>query len=97
MNVLADLHTKPLERTYEYAIGETDEHGDIQHWDFRDTYYDALECAVSMGARTIIEIWVNVGNDEQGLVDRDMYPIVHGALQGDYPKHVEKYFAKTRG
>ena len=97
MNVLADSHNKPLERTYEYAIAELDEHGDIQDYDFANTYHDALGCAARIDGRTMIEIWVNVGNDDVGLVNRDMYPIVHGALQGDYPKHVEKYFAKTRG
>ncbi len=96
MNVLADLHRKPLERTYEYAVAEMDEHGDIQDYAFTDTYNEALGSAALIDGNSMIELWVNVGNDEQGLVNRDMYEIFDGALRGDYPKHVEKHFEKTR-
>jgi len=96
MNVLADLHRKSIERTYEYAIAEMDEHGDIQDYAFTDTYHEALGCAALIDGNSMIELWVNFGNDDIGLSRRDMYEIVHGALQGEYPKHVEKHFEKTR-
>jgi hypothetical protein len=109
---------KALERTYEYAIAEMDEYGDIQDYAFTDTYHEALACAALIDGNSMIELWVNFGNDDIGLSRnfgnddiglsrnfgnddiglsrRDMYEIVHGALQGEYPKHVEKHFEKTR-
>tara|TARA_R110000803_G_C11746013_1_gene291781 strand:- start:45 stop:338 length:294 start_codon:yes stop_codon:yes gene_type:complete len=96
MNVLADLHRKSIERTYEYAIAEVDEYGDTQDYAFTDTYHEALGCAALIDGNSMIELWVNFGNDDSGLIKRDTYEIVHGALQGEYPKHVEKHFEKTR-
>lgn len=97
MNVLADLHRMPLKRSFEYAVAFLDEHGDIQDYDFADTFSEALRIETTHPkGYTDIELWVNVGNDERGLVNRDMYEIINGELQGDYPKYVAKHFAKTQ-
>tara|TARA_R110000823_G_scaffold73246_3_gene168831 strand:+ start:1241 stop:1534 length:294 start_codon:yes stop_codon:yes gene_type:complete len=96
MNLLADLHRLPIERSYEYAIADMDEYGDIHNYDFADTYREALGCADFIDGNWMIELWVNFGNSEIGLSNRNYYEIVDGMLQGEYPKHVEKHFEKTR-
>ena len=84
-----------LNRSYEYAVATMDEYGDIHDYDFAETYTEALKCAAHVDGNWMIELWVNVGNDERGLVDRDMYEVIDGVLQGDFPRHVAKHFAMT--
>jgi hypothetical protein len=84
-----------LHRSYEYAVATMDEHGDIHNYDFVETYSEALKCAADIDGHWMIELWANVGNDERGLVDRDMYEVIDGVLQGDFPRHVAKHFAMT--
>ena len=84
-----------LNRSYEYAVATMDEHGDIHNYDFEDTYSDALKCAAHIDGNWMIELWADLWNDERGLVDREMYEVIDGVLQGDCPRHVAKHFAMT--
>mgnify|MGYP003109427747 CR=1 FL=1 len=85
-----------LKRSYEYAVAEMDEYNDIHNYDFAETYSEALKCAADIDGNWMIELWANVGNEERGLVDRDMYEVIDGILQGDFPKHVAKHFEQTK-
>lgn len=56
---------------YEWDIEEVDENGDIQDHDFRDKLKDFVVKPAIDGDRYQLVLVRNVGDEDEGLVDRD--------------------------
>jgi|TARA_R110000744_G_scaffold157485_1_gene273313 hypothetical protein len=82
--------------SYEWVVSFMDEHGDIQDQDYFDTYAEALRHEATGGnpfvhtgkTSSMIEVWKSLGNDEDGLADREMYKVESGTVDADLPKFI---------
>ena len=68
--------------TYEWRLNRRDEHGDIEDINFFDHYADAAnelhvrnDCGWSD-----IELTRVLGNDDDGILDREYAPVINGRL-----------------